>query len=75
MIELKNIELHLFTHRERKNIFLLRLISSRQRGAVMAFIPDLRKGREQDNSSTEQFVNRFLRQLIDTFILSQLNSK
>ena len=35
------MELHLFVLKERKNIFLARQISERQRGAVMAFIPDL----------------------------------
>ena len=35
------MELHLLVLRERKNIFLARQISARQRGAVMAFIPDL----------------------------------
>ena len=35
------MELHLLVLRERKNIFLARQISVRQRGAVMAFIPDL----------------------------------
>ena len=34
------MELHLLVLRERKNIFLARQISARQRGAVMAFIPD-----------------------------------
>ena len=35
------MELHLSVLKERKNIFPARLISARQRGAVMAFIPDL----------------------------------
>ena len=34
------MELHLFVNRERENLFLARQISERQRGAVMAFIPD-----------------------------------
>ena len=38
----KNMELHLFVLRDRKTIFLVRQISARQRGAVMAFIPDCR---------------------------------
>ena len=36
------MELHLFVLKDRKNIFLARQISVRQRGAVMAFIPDPR---------------------------------
>ena len=34
------MELHLFVNQERENIFLARQISARQRGVVMAFIPD-----------------------------------
>ena len=34
------MELHLFVNRERENLFLARQISTRQRGAVMAFIPN-----------------------------------
>ena len=34
------MELHFLVLRERKNIILARRISMRQRGAVMAFIPD-----------------------------------
>ena len=34
------MELHLLVLQERKNIFLARQISERQRGMVMAFIPD-----------------------------------
>ena len=37
----KNMELHLLVLRERNNIFLARQILARQRGAVMAFIPDI----------------------------------
>ena len=44
------MELHFFVLRERKNIFLARQISTRQRGAVMAFIPD-RKLPDSDVSS------------------------
>ena len=36
----KIMELHLFVNRERENLFLARQILARQRGAVMAFIPD-----------------------------------
>ena len=36
MIDQKIMELHLFVNQEREKIFL-----ARQRGAVMAFIPDL----------------------------------
>ena len=34
------MELHLFVNRERENLFVAWQISARQRGAVMAFIPD-----------------------------------
>ena len=34
------MELHIFVNRERENLFLARQISARQRGPVMAFIPD-----------------------------------
>ena len=36
----KNMELHLLVLWERKNIFLARQIPARQRGTVMAFIPN-----------------------------------
>ena len=39
----KDMELHLFVLLERKNKFLAGQILPRQRGAVMAFIPDLIK--------------------------------
>ena len=35
------MELRLFVNRERENLFLARQISARQRGTVMASIPDL----------------------------------
>ena len=38
------MELHLLVLRERKNIFLAWRISARQRGPVMAFIPDQEPG-------------------------------
>ena len=34
------MELHIFVVPKQKNIFLARQVSARQRGAVMAFIPD-----------------------------------
>ena len=37
------MELHLFVIWEREKLFLVCQISARQRGAVMAFIPDLPK--------------------------------
>ena len=37
------MEIHLFMLLEREHIFLARMIWVRQRGAVMAFIPDLFK--------------------------------
>ena len=38
------MELQLFVHKERKNMFLAWQILARQRGTVMAFIPDHKQG-------------------------------
>ena len=49
------MELHLFVSRERENLFLARRISARQRGVVMAFIPDIDYEPEDLISQNQKF--------------------